>query len=257
MLPNGYNCTKGYTRKAEMSRTITIETKSEISFRQLGEFLRNIDEDIVAIDRSYGIVYYYVKGKSTRGIDVSKEKDGYEIRRTTLANRADYQLANTVVAFFNDHAAQPALLLEDEPFDRYPVWTTEEQQALFKRDAKFIYQLSVEKDKAPITLYAADQEYNLGAYTFAKVKAGEPDWEDRLQQLILRVLYHLPEIKETSVLRIRKNKDDEGRIMKFVDPETSYILRKYDGLLFMKGKDSSGAGSLELTNDLLNEHLPP
>src|SRR5690606_20073469 len=109
-----------------MSKTIQIQTRSNIDFEKLYDFLWKSDKSVVGIGRSQDIVYFYSKGYSTRGIDVSREDTGYELRLTTLANPADYKLANSVVLFFRINTPDAVIRLDDKVVETVHVFLTNE-----------------------------------------------------------------------------------------------------------------------------------
>lgn len=237
-----------------MSQTIEIHTQSTIDFEKLYDFLQKSDKAVVGSGRSENMVYFYSNGYSTRGIDVSKKNIGYEIRLTTLANTADYKLANDVVLFFKIHVPGSVIIFDDNEVFTVNVFLTNNLNNYFKRDAELVYQLAMQH-QTPITLFAAGNEYYLGRYVFSKIHMDEDGWELRLEALIQQVLYKLPKSESDNVLQIGQR--DESKIAKLVTAHVSYIIKKYDVLLFNKSKDSNHINDLLfLTNDILNENLP-
>lgn len=237
-----------------MSQTIEIHMQSTIDFEKLYDFLLESDESVVGVGRSENMVYFYSNGYSTRGIDVSKENIGYEIRLPTLANVADYKLANNVVLFFKINVPGAVIVFDDNEVFTTNVFLTNNLKSYFKSDAELVYQLAMQH-QTPITLFAAGNEYYLGRYVFLKIRMDEGGWELRLEALIQQVLYKLPKSESDNVLQIGQG--DESKTAKLVTAHVSYILKKYDVLLFNKSKDSNHINDLLfLTNDTLNENLP-
>src|SRR5690606_9586016 len=143
---------------------------------------------------------------STRGIDVSKEDTGYEVRLTSLANPADYKLANSVALFFRINIPDVFIRLDDKVVETVHVFLTNELTGYFKRDAELVYQLANQHQTA-ITLFAANQEYYLGEYAFSKIDMEKAGWEIRIEQLIQQVLYKLPKSESDHVMQIGEGKD--------------------------------------------------
>lgn len=237
-----------------MSKTIQIQTRSRIDFEKLYDFLWQSERSVVGIGRSPEIVYFYCKGYSTRGIDVSQEATGYEVRLTALANPADYKLANSVVMFFRINIPDVVVRFDDNIVESVNVFLTNELTGYFKRDAELVYQLANQHQTA-ITLFAANQEYYLGEYAFSKIDMEKSDWEIRAEKLIQQVLYNLPKSESDHVMQIGEGKDT--KTAKLVTADVLYVLKKYDALLFNKSKNSNQMHDLLfLTNDILNDHLP-
>lgn len=109
-----------------MSKTIQIQTRSNVDFEKLYDFLWESDKSVVGIGRSPNLVYFYSKGYSTRGIDVSREDTGYEIRLTILTNHADYKLANRVALFFRLNTPDAVIRLDDKVVETVNVFSVEE-----------------------------------------------------------------------------------------------------------------------------------
>jgi|SRR5690606_20416982 len=238
-----------------MSKTIQIQTRSDIDFEKLYDFLWQSDKSVVGIGRSEDVVYFYCNGYSTRGIDVSKEDTGYEVRLTTLANPADYKLANNVVLFFRINTLDVVVRLDDKVVETVHIFLANELTGYFKRDAELVYQLSNQHQTA-ITFFAANQEYYLGEYAFSKIDMEKAGWEIRTEQLIQQMLYKLPKSESDHVMQIGEG--ENTKTAKLVTADVSYVLKKYDTLLFNKSKDSNQMHDLLfLTNDILNDNLPP
>lgn len=81
-----------------MSHNYKITTNQRIDISDLVDDLRKKRISAYAIDRSptYQI---FEDGYSTRGVEITEEDDGYELRMTVLANSNDYLLCNQI-AFF-------------------------------------------------------------------------------------------------------------------------------------------------------------
>ncbi|WP_164112245.1 MULTISPECIES: hypothetical protein [Sphingobacterium] len=237
-----------------MSKTIKINTPSTIDFQKLYDFLWESDPSVFAIGRSPDIVYFYRDGYSTRGIDVSKEDGGYEVRLTTLANSADYKLTKSVILFFEMNPADTVIWFEDRMVESANIFSENEIDNYFKRDIELVYQLS-NQHKTAITLSAANHDYYLGEYAFSKIDMQTAGWEMRTEQLIQQVLYRLPKSESDNILQI--GEAEEMKIAKLVTADVSYVLKKYDALLFNKSMNSNRMHDMVfLTNDILNDNLP-
>lgn len=80
-----------------MSITIKAITNNKFDWNTFFQELRNKDprDDIRGIDRN-PTYQFYSHPYSTRGVEVTEENDGYEIRMTACCNAKDYILANTI-----------------------------------------------------------------------------------------------------------------------------------------------------------------
>ena len=79
-----------------MSHTYKFITKEKVDVLSVVEELRKKRSEAYVIDRAptYLIFQY---GASARGIEITEEEEGYEIRMTFLSNTNDYLLCNDIV----------------------------------------------------------------------------------------------------------------------------------------------------------------
>jgi hypothetical protein len=97
-----------------MSITIKAITKTKLDWNTFFQELRNNDlrEDIRGINKA-PTYQFYSHPYSTRGVEITQEDYGYEIRMTVCCNATDYLLANTI-AFKLKQDTQAQFFNEDE-----------------------------------------------------------------------------------------------------------------------------------------------
>lgn len=78
-----------------MSHTYKITTSQRIDIKELIDKLRDKRIAAYAIDR-HPTYQIFEDGFSTRGVDITEEDNGYEIRMMVLANSHDYLLCNQI-----------------------------------------------------------------------------------------------------------------------------------------------------------------
>jgi len=76
-----------------MSINVNIRTpKREPDNMNFAKALANIGHHIIVIYQDEETLFLGEHLESTRGVSISTEEDGYEVRITTLATKADYVL---------------------------------------------------------------------------------------------------------------------------------------------------------------------
>ncbi len=80
-----------------MSRTFKAITKKKIDWELLLQAVCKYRDDVQCVDKN-PVYYFYNNNFSARGVDVTEEEDGFEIRTTTCSNAADYLLANNIAS---------------------------------------------------------------------------------------------------------------------------------------------------------------
>lgn len=240
-----------------MSYTIQIHEKEEIDFDDLYRYLQMRNSDTVGQLRNDDLVYFYRDGYSFRGVDFSKEDYGYEIRLTILSNAADYYTAVLLMEYFKMFRREAKIIDENETTikDIYNLFTDEIIADNFKRDVNTV-KLLVEYEGHTITFYGPNAEFYIGPNVLKNLNAQEEGFEHRLEKLIKKVLYQLPENENPTVMAMG-NDEENQKIIKLVTESSNYILQKYDYLIFNKNLTSEAfEDMIFVTNDDLNAHLP-
>ena len=80
-----------------MSRTFKAITNNKIDWQLFLQSLCKYQDDVQGVDKN-PTYYFYNNNYSARGVDVTEEEDGYEIRTTSCSNAADYLLANNIAS---------------------------------------------------------------------------------------------------------------------------------------------------------------
>lgn len=236
-----------------MSQIIEIHTKNEIDINDLYKFIVSRSENIKGIEKAENGFYFYQDMTSTRGIDFWKEDYGYEVKLTVLSNSADKEIAKYILVYFLSFVRDAHYIIDgtkinnDEIIDEIIINN-------FHDEAQTIKKL-IEHNYDCLTFFGANTEFYLGQKAMRQIESTKDGWEDRLEQFIQYLLYHLPQYGNDTIMELKNEK--HNKIVKLVNPETDYILKKYDYLLFNKVQDTKSLEDMLLiTNDILNNHLP-
>lgn len=235
-----------------MSKTLEIQTSEPIDANDLYHYLQHRIENIVGIQKSETGFYFYKDQYSTRGIDFFKEDYGYEVRVTALSNAADYEILNEIIRYFLHFRRDAKYMLDDEPIK--DILHFDFQQGGFSEDASVISTL-VNHHQSEVTLYGPKGEYYIGPKVLKNINTETADWEKRLEDLILKIQYHLPESESDNVLSMGDGENQ--KILKVVSRKVNYILKKYDYLIFHQTENENSVENMVIvTNEIVNQNLP-
>ncbi|WP_100615378.1 hypothetical protein [Confluentibacter citreus] len=235
-----------------MSQIIAIHTARTIDANDLYAFLQGRIEQLQGEQKSEDGFYFYQDISSVRGIDFWKEAYGYELRTTILSNQADRNIGRWILNYFVNFVPDSTYFLEGEPVKSQHIASLIEKRT-FGEDAILIKTL-VEHDASTMTLFGPKGEFYIGPSVFLKIESDKEGWQERLQALILKVQYELPLSESDTVL---ESGGESRKILKLVNREVNYILKKYDYLIFTKDDTISDYGNMIfITNEVLNQHLP-
>lgn len=238
-----------------MSKTIEIHTKQTINGNDLFHFLQDRLENVNGIQKSEEGFYFFKEEESLRGIDFWKETYGYELRTTILSNTADYELAKWVLVYCINFVEDAKFYVDEEFIKKENVISLLESNS-FTDDAKLIKTLT-ELHQEAITFFGPKGEFYVGTKVLEKIESTRNGWEDRLEQLLLKVQYHLPPSESDTVMESKNDSNDERKVLKLVNRNVTYILKKYDYLIFTKDSNiNSMENMVFVTNDVLNQNLP-
>ncbi len=236
-----------------MSQTIEIHTKQKIETNDLYHFLQDRMELLLGEQKSEDVFYFYQDKKSIRGVYFSKETYGYELRLTILSSNADRQIAFYILIYFINFVREATYVLESETTKSQDIMERLENDT-FTDDAALIKTL-VKHEGSPFTFYGPKGEFYIGPMVLQKIQCDKEGWEERLQILVVKVQYELPPSESDTVLEM--GDEEEKKILKLVNREVSYVLKKYDYLIFTKNKKvATFENMIFITNEILNQHLP-
>lgn len=193
-----------------MSHTYKIATSKRIDISILIDELRKKRIAAYAIDRSPTHLIFE-DGFSTRGVDVTEEDYGYEIRMTFFSNANDYLLCNEI-AFILCNSLNGTLRDEEEN-EKYigKLFYDLDISKNINSDVDVLFAL-LKAGKKDITIFGPIREFTFGTKTIEKVLALQGDKNAiayKLSKLILACQYP-PEnfVPFSNFLRIGDNDDE-------------------------------------------------
>lgn len=238
-----------------MSKTIEIHTKQTIEGNDLYHFLQDRIENINGIQKSEEGFYFFKENESLRGVDFWKESYGYELRTTILSTAADYEVAKWILRYCINFVADAKFYFEEELVKKQNIVSLVENNS-FIDDAQLVKTLVAHHQEA-ITFFGPKGEFYIGSNVLEKVKSTIDGWEERMEQLLLKVQYQLPPSESDQVMETNNETNEERKVLKLVNRNVTYILKKYDYLIFTKnGNETSMENMVFITNDILNQNLP-
>ena len=234
-----------------MSIVHNIIGKRPIDMSRIDTFVSNIDGAICE-NRGEKTYHFWIDGKSTRGFEITLERDSIEVRNLVLSNRYDYELTNKIVTKILSLIDGIILNEEDEECVRYPIFDNDKITETEIQDCECVYILSKEHDVA-ICGPIRDVHFGKRMYKEFESLKGE-QLRNKIFNLILTVNYKLPLFEPSGIMRV-SSPENEEKIMKFLSEETDYILGKYDYILLHNIENSEKP--IMITNEILNKILPP
>lgn len=236
-----------------MSQIIEIHTKRVIDSNDLYHFLQGRMELLQGVQKSDAGYYFYQDKTSIRGVDFWKAAYGYELRITILASLSDRKIASWILIYVINFVPDAKYFVEEEPVKSKDIVSCLEKNS-FSDDATLLKTL-VEHNDSTITLFGPKGEFYIGSSVLQKIESHKEGWQERLQALILKVQYELPPSESDTVLE--SGEDENKKIFKLVNREVSYVLKKYDYLIFIKDETvSTFENMVFITNEILNQNLP-
>ena len=233
-----------------MSVVHNIINKKPLDFSRLNNFVSGIS-DVLYEDRGEGTFLYWIDGKSTRGLNVTIEKDLIEVRNMVLSNRHDYELTNQIVAEIVTMTDGVVHDPEEKPISDFPLWSSDKIAETELHDCDVIRTLSREHD---VSIFGAIRNVHFGKRMYETLKPLEGSkLKDAIFDLILKVNYQLPKFEPSGIMMVSSPGDDEKKKMKVITNEADYIIDKYDYILLFL---SEGQPPIMITNAILNSILP-
>lgn len=232
-----------------MSVIHNIITNKPLDLSRLNDFVSTIDKAVVE-DRGEGTFYFWTKGKSTRGFDITINGDVIEIRNTILSNRHDYELTNQVVEKIINLTDGLILNEDEEQVSDLPVFDDKRISEAEIHDCETIQLLS--KEHEDIAIYGPIRKVHFGKRLHEDFKNSKgEELRDKMFDIILSVNYQIPDFEYGTIMQVGNNEDDK-KIMKLLTNKTDYIIDKYDYILL----NSSDEKPIMITNEILNKMLP-
>ena len=153
-----------------MSVCVNIKTKN---IPQPSEFLNKLageGEQLAVVSGEYPTVRFGFWGSSMRGIEVSQEKQGLEVRVCTFSSKDDYRLFARTVAVLKDLTGGE-VWLEDNAKDNIanPLATFDEVWIEGQRKSSFdVVRMIMKRDDSPVSLYGLFDKVFVGPRTLER-----------------------------------------------------------------------------------------
>jgi hypothetical protein len=232
-----------------MSLIHNIVPKRALDISRLNSFVSKIGNTAFE-DRGGGTYYYWIKGKSTRGLDLTIEENLIEVRNTVLSNRYDYELTNKIVEQILKLTDGIILDEENEQVEALPLFNNDKITEIELQDCEIIKTLSQEHDG--IAIYGPTRTVHFGKRLYAQFNSySGKQLRDKMFDIILNVNYKLPNFEYGSIMEVG-NTEEEKKIMIVLTNKTDSILDKYDYIIFNTNNDRL----IMITNEILNSILP-
>jgi len=237
-----------------MSITHEIHTEKYLDIDNVISTLSRADNTLQVQNQGKGIYHFYSNGKSTRGVDLSKEDYGYEIRNTVLSAAADFEIANQLGKIVCLQTEGKVYTEEEEEADPNMLFSSNDIQRIREQEASVV--LALLNDGKPISFYGPVRQFHFGerlAQTLSQYKNNPAKLADEMERIALNVQYKYPDYGTNNILRTTKN--EEEIFVKVISHSSHYVLGKYEYLILSHEKQEE-EGLLMLTNNDLIGILP-
>src|SRR5690606_28838808 len=235
-----------------MSTIHKVITENKLDINYLFELIqKSFDSEIICEERGSNVYYFWVKEKSTRGMDITLEDYGVEIRNTGLSNKADLMLTNIITENILKLVNGELINEDDEKITQFPLYSEIAIKDIMKNEARTIFILSRENNE--IAIFGPIRKTYFGRKTYEALAKYEKDGfllSQKIEELILKSQYHLPDYGYGNILQAENG--ENPLILKLLTNKTDYIIDKYDYILV----EQEGKNPIMITNDDLNKILP-
>jgi hypothetical protein len=218
-------------------------------------------ENVKYENRGEGTIYFWIDKLSTRGVDITFEQDGIEIRNTILSNKADYFLTNNLAGILVSLFDGFLLNEEDNKIDtRFPLYSNEKIKELEIHDSDSLKILSLHStsqgETGNITISGPIRNVHFGKYFFkTNNNLNKKRLKDAMLETMIKVNYQIPDYEAGNIMMLEsKSHNEKPKILKCLTNLSDCIIDKYDYIVFNKNdcKDEL----IMITNDILNKILP-
>lgn len=172
-----------------MSRTFKAITDKKIDWQLLHQEAGKYRDDVQYINKN-PVYYFYHNKFSARGVDVSEEEGGYEIRTTSCSNAADYLLANNLATAIKEMTGADFMDEEDRLIF---IGTLFDDLTIAKHtygDIEILKSLLAHKED--ITLFGPNRPFHIQREFTKRINALEGDKQAiayQFSQMMLRCQY--------------------------------------------------------------------
>ncbi len=238
-----------------MSTIHKIITEEKYEKDMIVGIMQGTIDNLRAELRGENVVYLYVDNKSTRGVDLSIEDYGYEIRNTILSSEADYNLTNLLIEVLLNITSGILMNEDDEPINGPYIYDEINIKKMMSHDAQSIIVLA--KENYEVAIYGPIRMTYFGKRLVEELETFLDDLKTLSQKvfdIVLNVQYGLPEYEYGNIMAISKSDtDDEKKLCKLLTTETDYLIGKYDYIMLNRGEERM---PILITNEILNSILP-
>jgi len=235
-----------------MSTIHKVITENKLDVNHLFELAqKSFDAEIICEERGSNVYYFWVKEKSTRGMDITLEDYGVEIRNTGLSNKADLMLTNIITENILKLVNGELINEDDEKITQFPLYSEIAIKDIMKNEARTIFILSRENNE--ISIFGPIRKTYFGRKLYEALAKYEKDeflLSQKMEELILKSQYHLPDYSYGNILQAENG--ETPLILKLLTNKADYIIDKYDYILV----EQEGKNPIIITNDDLNKILP-
>lgn len=236
-----------------MSTTFNVKkSKATLDFIRLFENLKQGNSDVKMEQRNEKLWFFWVEKQSTRGVEVSIEKNGYELRNTFLSNIADYQLSNKIMAGVIEQTDGTIYNEERKKLTTTNIYSEENILSNFKDDAKVL--IIMLKKMQEMTIDGPVRETHFGPRISNTLESYSENIEllsIEVENIILNCQYLYPGGEGDNIMRV--NNGEKDFFMKVISRQGDKVIGKYDYLLFYVAKNTP---PIMITNQILNQNLP-
>lgn len=227
-----------------------IIPRNEFSFETLNKKISQT-ENTVYEERGNKCYYYWIKNKSTRGVDVTIVENKIEIRNTVLSNSFDYELTNILIEKILEIADGTITNDEEETIKTFPIFNKNRITKIEINDCKIISLLSsTNKD---IAIYGPIRKVHFGIATAKQLEQFKDiALRDKMFEIIKYVNYSIPNYEYGTIMEV--GSEENKKIIKLLTNEVNCIIDKYDYILLQN--DNPEVMPIFITNEILNSMLP-
>ena len=234
-----------------MSIVHNIINKRPLDFSRLNSFVSTIDGAMYE-NRGENAFYYWIDRKSTRGLNITIEKDSIEVRNTVLSNADDYELTNKIVTKILLETDGIIFGEEGEQITNFPIFDDRKIRETEIRDCEVVQTLMKER---VVSIDGTNRKVHFGEHLYQHFKSFKREkLKNEMFDLILKVNYRIPNFEVGNIMLVGNSEDDDNpKRMKVLSNDTDKIIDKYDYIVF----PTSSEQLIMITNEILNSILPP
>lgn len=181
-----------------MSTIHKVITENKLDVNHLIELVqKSFKTEIICETRGENVYYFWVSEKSTRGMDITLEDCGIEIRNTGLSNKTDLTLTNYIVENILKLVNGYLVNEDDENVTQFPLYSESAIKEIMKNEARTIFILLRENNE--IAIYGPVRKTYFGRRIYEALEKYEKDdflLSQKVEELILKTqLLNLPFLK--------------------------------------------------------------